>query len=262
MKAILKTARFELENLLGKKAIWILIAAYTLFAFVVCFSDDLRQSYFSTMESVPIMLNNFVLPIVLISILIGVISPVFAGDKEQRIEQIPAACLIGSKGRSIAKLIGAIMFSLTITLLLEVITLVLCGCFGLGDIEILIRYVGTEVELNPVWAAWQHFGFSTMTLIVGCIILTLIILFVSCSMQNTLSVISLSSIIVLIEFIINKFSFPTLMQEYNIWVFFRPYYLFITEIINFSPFVNLLLYVLCFLPFCAIAVWQIIKKGA
>ncbi len=146
MKAILKTARFELENLLGKKATWILTAAYTLFAFVVCFSDDLRQSYFSTMESVPIMLNNFVLPIVLISILIGVISPVFAGDKEQRIEQIPAACLIGSKGRSIAKLIGAIMFSLTITLLLEVITLVLCGCFGLGDIEILIRYVGTEVE--------------------------------------------------------------------------------------------------------------------
>lgn len=261
MKAILKTARFELENLLGKKATWILTAAYTLFAFVICFSEDLRQSYFSTMESVPVMLGNFVLPIVLISILIGVISPVFAGDKEQRIEQIPAACLIGSKGRSIAKLIGAIMFSLTITLLLEVITLVLCGCFGLGDIEILIRYVDAEVELNPVWAAWQHFGFSTMTLIVGCIILTLIILFVSCSMQNTLSVISLSSIIVLIEFIINKFSFPTLMQEYNIWVFFRPYYLFITEIINISPFVNLLLYALCFLPLCTLAAWQIIRKG-
>lgn len=261
MKAILKTTRFELENLLGKKATWILTAAYALFVFAVCFSENLRQSYFSTMESVPIMLNNFVLPIVLISILIGVISPVFAGDKEQRIEQIPAACLIGSKGRSIAKLIGAIMFSLTITLLLETITFVLCGYFGLCDMEILIRDVGGDVKLNPVWTAWQHFGFSAMTLIVGCIILTITILFVSCSVQNTLSVISISSIIILIEFIFNKFSFPAVMQEYNIWLFFRPYYLFVTELINFSPFVNLLLYALCFLPLCAIAVWQNIRKG-
>lgn len=261
MKAILKTARFELENLLGKKATWILTGVYTLFVFAVCFSEDLRQSYFSVMESVPIMLNNFVLPIVLISILVGVISPVFAGDKEQKIEQIPAACLIGSKGRSIAKLIGAIMFSLAITLLLEAITLVLCRCFGLCDMELLIRDVGGDVKLNPIWTAWQHFGFSAMTLFVGCIILTIIILFISCSVQNTLSVISISGITVLLEFVFHSFSFPTVMQEYNIWVFFRPYYLFVTEIITFSPFVNLLLYALCFLPLCAIAAWQIIGKG-
>lgn len=261
MKAILKTARFELENLLEKKVTWVLTAVYTFLTFVVCFSDDLRQSYFSTMESLPVTLNNFVLPIVLISILISVISPVFAGDKEREIDQIPAACLVGSKGRSIAKMIGAIMFSLTIVLLLEVITLVLCGCFGLCDTEILIRYVNAEIALNPVWTAWLHFGLSTVTLIVGCIILTLFIMFVSCSMQNTLSVISLSSIIILIEFIINKFSFPTLMKECNIWVFFCPYYLFITEIINFSPCINLLLYALCFLPISLLAVLRIAKKG-
>ena len=261
MKAILKTARFELENLLRKKATWILTGVYTLFVFAVCFSEDLRQSYFSVMESVPIMLNNFVLPIVLISILVGVISPVFAGDKEQKIEQIPAACLIGSKGRSIAKLIGAIMFSLAITLLLEAITLVLCRCFGLCDMELLIRDVGGDVKLNPIWTAWQHFGFSAMTLFVGCIILTIIILFISCSVQNTLSVISISGITVLLEFVFHSFSFPTVMQEYNIWVFFRPYYLFVTEIITFSPFVNLLLYALCFLPICLLAVMRIIKKG-
>lgn len=261
MKAILRTARFEFDNLLKKKATWILTAAYTFFTFLVCFFDDLRQNYFSTMENLPITLNNFVLPIVLISILICVISPVFAGDKEQEIYQIPATCLIGSKGRSIAKMIGAILFSLTIVLLLEIITLVLCRCFGLFDTDTLIRYVNAEIELNPVWTAWLHFILSTVTLIVGCIILTVIILFISCSMQNTQSVISLSSIIVLMEFIINKFSFPTLMQEYNIWIFFRPYYLFITELINFSPFENLLLYTICFLPLCVIAAWQIIRNG-
>ena len=261
MKAILGTARFELENLLEKKATWILTAAYTFLTFAVCFFDDLRQNYFSSMESLPIALNNFVLPIVLISVLISVISPIFAGDKEQETDQIPAACLVGRKGRSIAKIIGAILFSLTIVLLLEVITLVLCGCFGLCDTEILIRYVNAEIALNPVWSAWMHFGFSAVTLIVGCIILTITVLFVSCSMKNTQSVIGLSGIIVLIEFIINKFSFPALIQEYNIWIFFRPYYLFITELINFSPFENLLLYTLCFLPLCAAATWQIIRNG-
>lgn len=261
MKAILKTVRFELENLLGKKAAWILSAAYALFALVICVSEDLRQSYFSAIESVPVMLNNFVLPIVLILILIAVLSPVFAGDKEQRIEQIPATCLIGSKGRSTAKLIGAVLFSSIITLGLEIITLVLCGCFGLTDSGILIKYVGAEVELDPVWEAWRHIGFSAVTLIVGCIILTVLVLLISCCMQNTLSAISLSCIIVLIEFIINKFSFPTLIQEYNIWVFFRPYYLFITEIINISPLINLLLFTICFLPLCLLAVWQIIRKG-
>lgn len=261
MKAMLKIARFELENLLEKKATWILTGVYTLFVFAVCFSEDLRQSYLPTMKSVPVMLSNFVLPFVLVSILVGVMSPVFAGDKEQRMEQIPAACLVGNKGRSIAKLISAILFSLTITLLLEAITLVLCGCFGLGNMDILIRNIDAEVKLNPVWTAWQHIGFSVVALTVGCIILSIIILFISCNMQNTLSVISISSIIILIEFIINKFSFPTWMQEYNIWVFFYPYYLFVTEIITFSPYVNLWLYAFCFLPVCTIAVRQIIKKG-
>ncbi len=261
MKAILKTVRFELENLLWNKATLIFSAAYVLIVFAICFSEDLRQSYFSAMESVPVMLNNFVLPIALIFILIAVVSPVFAGDKEQRIEQIPAACLIGSKGRSIAKLIGAILFSLIITLLLEFITLVLCGCFGLIDSCILIKYVGAEIELDPVWAAWRHVGFSAVTLIVGCIMLAILVLLISCCMKNTLSAVGLSCIIVLIEFIINKFSFPTLLQEYNIWVFFRPYYLFITEIINVSPLINLLLYTLGFLPLCLLAVRQIIRKG-
>lgn len=261
MKTILRIARLELENLLKKKATWILTVAYTLFIFVLCFSDDFRQSYFSTMESLPVELNNFILPIVLISILISVISPVFADDKEQETYQIPATCLVGSKGRSIAKMIGAIIFSITIVLLLEVITLVICGCFGLCDTEILIKYVDAEIALSPVWTALLHFLLSTVTLVVGCIILTVIILFISCSMQNTQSAISLSGIIVLIEFIINKFSFPTLMQEYNIWIFFRPYYLFITELINFSPFKNLLLYTFYFLPLCVVVTKQIIRNG-
>lgn len=261
MNAILTTSRYEFENLICKRSVWVISAAYLALNIVICLSKELRESYFSTIENVPVMLNNFVLPIVLVGILITTLSSVFAGDKEQGIGQIPAACLIGRKGRSVAKLIGAISFSTIAILILEAITLGVSLCFSLVNGNTEIRYVGTEVELNPIWTAWQHVGFSVVTLIFGCIMLTVLILFISCCTQNTLSAVSLSGIIVLIEFIINKFSFPTFLQEFNIWVFFRPYYLFITEIFNVSPIINLLFLLLSFLPLLLFAVRQIIKNG-
>lgn len=261
MKVILKTAWFEFENLFCKKATWIIAAVYTLISLVICLSEDFRESYFSLIESVPVMLNNFVLPYVLVVILVISLSPVFAGDKERRIEQIPAACLIGSKGRSIAKLIGAISFSIVVTIAMEATTLILCYCFGLVDSGISIKYVGTEVGLNPIWSAGQHICFSLITLICGCIFLTFLVLCISCTVNNTLSAVSVSCIIIFIEFVIHKFSFPTFMQEFNLWIFFRPYYLFITEIFNISPWINLLIYFLCLISLCLLAGWEIIKKG-
>lgn len=261
MKAILKTARFELENLLLKRSVWIITVLYTLFSFVICLSEDLRRSYFSMMESVPVVLNNTALPIAIVFILICALAPIFAGDRELKMEQIPAASLIGSKGRSAAKLIGAIAFSVIITLMLEIITLVVCVCFGLADGDILIRYLGAEIELTPIRTSWQHIGFSAVTLTVGSIILALLVMLISCSMLSTLSAVSISVIIVFIEFLINRFSFPTVLQEYNIWVFFRPYYFFVMEIFNASPFVNLLMLLCAFLPICLLSVWRIIGKG-
>lgn len=111
MKNIVHTSLFELVNLLSRKSTWLIAAAYTLLSLVICLSEWLLQSYFSLTESVPVTLYNFVLPFVLALILMGALSPVFAGDKEKGIEQIPAACLIGKKGRSIAKLTGTV-FSL------------------------------------------------------------------------------------------------------------------------------------------------------
>lgn len=261
IKAILKSSRFELENLLFKRSVWIITAIYTLFSLVICLSEDLRHSYFSIMESVPVTLNNVALPIALVFILISALAPIFANDREQKIEQIPAACFIGSKGRSIAKIIGAVAFSVIIVLMLEIITLVMCVCFDLTDSDIFIRYVRAEIELTHVWTSWQHIGFSAATLIVGSIIFAFLVLLISCSVQSTLSAISISVIIVFIEFLINRFSFPTILQEFNIWVFFRPYYFFVMEIFNISPLINLLMLLLAFLPLCLLSVWRIIRKG-
>lgn len=264
MKIIIITSLLELENLLFKKATWLIAMAYTLFSIVICISENLRQSYFSLTESVPVTLYNFVLPFVLVFILMSALSPVFAGDREHRIEQIPLTCLIGRKGRSISKLIGAVLFSLIICMSLILDTLIICSFFGLIDGNVLINNISsesTQLILEPLWTAWQHIGFSAISLIIGSILSALLMLFVSCSTKNTLSSVSICGIIILFEYLINRFSFPTIIQEYNIWVFLQPYYLFVMEIINISPLINLFLLSLAFLPFCIFAVWQISKKG-
>ena len=261
MKTVFKVSLFELENLLSKKIVCISTAGYALTCFVICISRNLRYSYFSITESVPVSLNNFILPIVLILILAGSLTPVFAGDKEQGIEQIPATCLIGSKGRSIAKIISATLFSVFMVILLETITFALCFSSDLFDTAIPIRYVGTEVKLQPIWTAGEHTVFSISVLTIGCIILSILILFISCICKNTLSAVSLTCIFLLIEFVIHKFSFPTLLQEYHIWIFFRPYYLFTTEIINISPYANFLILLVAFLPIYVFVIYGIVKNG-
>lgn len=264
MKIILSTSLFELENLLFKKTTYIIAMAYTLLSIVICISDNLRQSYFSLTESVPVTLYNFVLPYVLVLILMCVLSPVFAGDKEHGIEQIPATCLIGRKGRSISKLIGAVLFSLIICTSLVFVTFIICTFFGLTNGNVLIKNISsesTQLILEPFWTAWQHIEFSAISLTVGSILVALLVLLVSCNTKNTLSSVSICGIIILFEYLINRFSFPTIIQEYNVWVFLQPYYLFVMEILNISPLINLFLLSLTFLPICIFAVWQIGGKG-
>lgn len=262
MVTILKVVRLELENFLCQKTLWVLTVIYTISAFGICLFPDLRQSYFANLESVPIMLLNFIAPVFLVIILTSMLSPVFVGDMENNVDQIPAACLAGRKGRSIAKMLAAIFLAVLLCIIVAVIAFAAPFLCNLFDGNLKIEYVGTELELTPVWSTWQHFGFSLISLTVGCIILTLFVLFISCSTRTTIAAVSISNIIVLFEFLFHKFSFPTMIQEYNIWVFFEPYYLFVMNIFNISPYMNLFLLSVSFLPLCMLAIWQIVEKGA
>lgn len=261
MKVILRAVQYEFENLFLNRGVWILMAAYVMLTFVICLSDSLRLSYFSFMESISVLLLNFVAPVFLVFILISTLSPVFAGDTEQKISQIPTACLIGRKGRSIAKFYAAVIFSLVACLIIGFISFLIPFCCNLFDGDFLIKYVGTELKLAPIWTVWQHFVFSMISIVCACIILVVLILFISCSVKNTITVVSISSIFVLLEFLFNRFSFPTIVQEYNIWVLFQPYYLFVMKIFHFLPIGNLLLLLIAFLPLCVFALQQIVRRG-
>ncbi len=262
MFSILKVAWLELQNHLCKKTIWLLTAIYTVFTLSVCVFPDLQQSYFSSIESIPIMLLNFIAPVFLSVILIGMLSSTFAGDIENNVNQIPSTCLAGKEGRSIAKILAAILLSVLTCLIISMITFIVPFFCGVFDSNLSIKYVGDELELALVWQAGQHFVFSFVCLTVASIILSLLILLISCKVKTTIAAVSISTMFLLLEFLFNKFTFPTIIQEYNVWVFFEPYYLFVLEIFNISPYTNLLLLSVAFLPLCIFAVWQIVKNGA
>ena len=119
MKTILHISVLELENLLCKKLVWLTAAGYVLAALTICLCDSLRQSYFYDVENLPIELTNFVEPYFLATALISALAPVFAGDREQNLDQLSAACLAGGKGRTAAKILASCVFAVTI-----------CGLFG------------------------------------------------------------------------------------------------------------------------------------
>lgn len=261
MIIMLNIVWLEFENFIYKKSIWLLMSIYTIFTFIVCLFSNLRQSYFTGIESVPIMLFNFIVPIFLIIILTSTLSPVFVEDKETNFNQIPAACLFGRNKRSIAKMLAAIFFDIFICFIIAFITFIIPLLFNLFDENLIIKYVGSTLHLNPIWSVWQHFLFSFICLIIACIILTLLLLLISCNARTTINAISMSTIFVIFEFLFNNFSFPTIIQEYNVWVFFEPYYFFVMKSFNLSPYFNLLLLSTAFLPLCIFAIWQIIKKA-
>lgn len=261
MKIILKIAGFELENLVYRKMNWILAAAYTASAFILCLFDGFRQSYFSDVESVPIILIHFIAPFFLAAILITALSPVFAGDKEQGINQIPAACLIGSKGRSIAKILAGSIFSVFCCTLTGIITAAATSACGLFDGTLKMNRAAAGLELPTEWTVSQYLIFSFVCLCIGCLILSLFILYISCASAALITAVSISGTVILFEFLFHRFSFPIVIKEYNIWMFLKPYSFFMMRFLHFPPLINLLLLSAAFLPVCAFAVQQISRKG-
>ena len=255
-------SKLELENLLRKKLIWLAIAAYTLFIFIVSTSKGLQESYFSATDSLPIMLMNFIMPIFLLLIICFVLTPYFTSEKEQNSNQIPNACYLGRKGRNAAKIIASVALSVFICICLSISTLVICFLTGhfknAGNIT--LKYID-DIELSFVWNIWQHFGFSFCCLLIGSVILTLLVLFISSNSKKTLTSVGITTMLIIFEILFNKFSFPLILKEFNIWVFFQPYYLYVFNIVRFLPYGNLLMLTLMFFPICCFKVWRIIKKG-
>ena len=239
----------EFENLLYDRWSWVFVILYAVGSLMVSISSYLQEAYFSAIASVPVMFINMVAPIFIVIILAMSLSQVFAKETEDNTDQIPNTCYLGSKGRNICKVISGILYTIFIVLLISAITFIVClitNHFLNADVEI-IRYIGDELTLNFSWNIWQHFTFGIVALLMGSIIFSLIVLLVSYLSKSTLTAISITVIFTIFEFLFNRFSFPMIPKEVNVWAFLQPYYLYVFNIFNYSPYINLFLLFFIFL---------------
>lgn len=237
----------------------ILSVIYILFLITVNLSDSLQESYFSITASLPVMLINFVLPPFLVLIISFSIMPVFASETERNTNQIPFSCYIGRVGRNISKVIAAIIYSILNTLFMILFTFLICCTAGNSTNKNQIIYdFGGEIFLKINWNVRQHCVFAAIVLIIGSIALTALILLISSRTKNIITSAGISVIVLTFEFLFNKFSFPVILREYNIWVLFRPYYIYILNIFSFKPYLNLILFTLVFSPICIFALCEAI----
>lgn len=261
MKKIGQVLIYELEYLLKSRAAWLILLGYTLIAVIISLFDDLRISYFSMIQESSILLLYFVAPFPLAAIHIATLSPLFVGGEDERNNQIPITCLIGRKGRSIAKLISAELFSIVMCMMFLLLTLIITTVFGEFDGNAIITNLDGEMLPPPFWNTWQHFGLATASMLSGCMVLTLVTLYISSCSKTLLNAISVTGFLVIFEIVFSMFSFWDVLKEYNIWVLFKPYYFFGMNTLHFSPLINLVVLLLSFTPIIAFTIIGAVKKG-
>lgn len=251
--------KYETENLIKKRFVWILIAVYTLFSAFLNISNSFRDGYFPYVESVAVMLINLVLPLFLGLIAISSLPTSFTEDRVAGIDPLSQTCLLGKKKRNTAKALATILFSIIICVCLVGITLLLCYFCNHLDWNVNVLHFSWDLELIPVWPAYRHILFSTICLLCGNAVLSLFMLFISHQTATATTAIGATGMVVIFEFVFFKFSFPALIKEINICVMLQPYYLFSMNLFRYSPTVNFVLIAAVHLPICLLVFRQIQK---
>lgn len=237
-RAFLRTLRLEFCSLLGKKAPWLVCGGFCLAVLAVRLLPALRQSYLPAIraKSLLLVVLEFLLPYFLAAALCVGLLPAFAGAEERRVQDTANPCLLGRRGRSAARLLAAGGYALLVCLGLAGAAALLCG---IGDAGAPVTQI-EDVILSPAWPAGRHAAFAVLSLCMGAALLALLLFAISAAAGDLISAAGTAAVLLLFEFLFHRFSFPLVLREINLWVFFRPYYFFILELFPFSPPGNLL----------------------
>ncbi|OLR54949.1 hypothetical protein BHK98_01965 [Hornefia porci] len=256
---ILSIVMYEILDLIRKRSVWILLAVYTLTSFLLLSLENI-QNYFPYVESNMILLLNIILPAFLTLICFAALPSAYVQDREQHIDELSATCLVGKKLRNTAKMAGIVLFSLLVTQLLLITTVLLYTVIGHPNWSTEIVHVGWDLTLFPVWPVSRHLVLSAVCFSYGAAILSAVIGLISYKASSTVSSLGITSMFLLFEFLFHKFSFPAVLKEINVFVFLQPYYLFVMTLLHWSPFINLLVLTMVFSPLYILLFWQIRRR--
>lgn len=238
-RAFWRTVRLELCSLLGRKPPWLIYVGFCLAVLTVRLFPALQQSYLPAVhaDSLLLVVLEFLLPYFLVAALCAALLPAFAGAEERRVRGTAAPCLLGRRGRGAARLLAAGGYALLACLGMAGAAVLLCGGFDAWGAP--VTQIG-DVTLSPAWPVGRHAAFAVLSLCVGAALLALLLFAVSAAAMDGITAAGTAAVLLLFEFLFHQFSFPLVLREINLWVFFRPYDFFILELFRSSPPADLL----------------------
>ena len=255
IRLVLRAALLEWLHIARRGAAWLLTACFGLLALAACLFEGLRQSYFSAAPSLPLFLLGLAAPPFLALGLAAALCPVFAGREERQVAGLADACRLGRAGGVLAKLLGALWFGGGLCLLYGLLCAGLPALFGLYNGSLPVACLGDDLVLHPVWAVWRHLAFALCSLGCGCALLALLALCFSRRASGPGAAAAGCAVVLLLEVLFQRFSFPVFLREYNLWMLFTPYSLFGSTLYPLPPWQNLLLVMLAFLPAILALLW-------
>lgn len=256
---------YELENLLRKRAGYMISAAYLLLVAAVCMSQSFRESYFSWAMQVPISLVALVLPAVMMLLITVSLSSVFSSEAERASAEIPACCLMGSQGRNTAKLLAGIAFSIIMGAALLAATVGITSITGhlnlIAEVAGIDYYGMTYWELNPVWTVGEHLLLSVISQAIGATALAVISLFISKHSKTPATAMAVTVAILLAEFFFRHFGpFPLVLTEINVWGLFEGFMLLDMDLLHGAPVENLAMISGIWMVICGALSFAVIRQ--
>ena len=253
--------RHELRYLLERPITAGLLAGYALIASYISIADSFREAYFIAFDAVMLELVNFILPVFLFINLVLVLAPMFAGEIENHLEEIPATCLYGRRTRCITKLCATLSFIILLNLAYHLMTCVI----GLATQPLemwtqVVKSVDGAGLFSFSWNVSAHYLFAILSLLLGSIFTVVFTLLLSCNSQATMSVCAGMSLIGMLEYMFHRFGFVDVLRQYNLWQFLTPYRL-ASDAPFYSPAANTALVGGVFALLSLIALGDILKKG-
>ena len=256
---------YELDNLLRKRAGYLIAAAYLFLVMAVCSLQGLQESYFSWAFQMPVSLTTLVLPTAAMLLITVSLAPVFSSEAERAAAAIPACCRLGSHGHRAAKLLAGILFSVIISAALLAATLAVTAITGHlhpGDAVTGIDYYGAAYcALSPAWTVRGYICLSMAAQTVGAAVLAAMALFISTHTQTPATAMAVTLVFLLAEFYFRHFGpFPSLLTEINIWGLFEGYHLFDMALFHGAPAENLAMLSGAWIAICVPLSWAVIRQ--
>jgi len=223
-----------LKNLAINRWTGIILLLYGVFTSAVCFSDTFRERHIEIIDgNIVITLTNKYLPFFMMAAILIVISPLFAGDKKIRMDELGDTCRNGKEHWKKAKIFAALLYTVSGVTVGFIIPIMMSS---ISQTPIYFKSMVFE-SANPdiKLSTAQFYLFSFAMILIGMLFLALLTSLISSKTDESLIPFASVGLFFGIEAVLFSFRTPYYLWEINIFRLLKPYWFLFPSNPPFCP---------------------------